>query len=88
MTAQPVGTADRSLDPAECWALLARTSSARLVHDTPSTVSVIAVDRRGKRITVELGTTVCRRTDTLLEIGGLVFTSDARRSTERGVVAA
>lgn len=129
MTLLPLYAADRSLEPAECWSLLARTPSARLVHGALSPVSVLAVDLR-KRVTVDIGATVHAWEHALLEIGdqgpgggwsviavvgtaavktiprsgggapgrrllleivevgGLVFASDARRITERAVVTA
>jgi len=130
MTPLPLYAADRSLEPAECWSLLARTPSARLVHGALSPVSVLAVDRHRKRVTVDIGATAHTWEHALLEIGdqgpvggwnviavvgtaavktvprsgvgasgrrlvleivevgGLVFASDARRNTERAVVTA
>lgn len=69
MTAALLGSVDRSLDPGECWALLARTPAARLVHGRLSSVTVVAVDRLRAQITVELGRTVVGRDTALLEIG-------------------
>jgi hypothetical protein len=64
-----LGCVDRSLDPEECWALLARTSPARLVQGGLWSVTVVAVDRLRSRVTVELGQAVVERDTALLEIG-------------------
>lgn len=69
MSTATLGSVDRSLDPGECWALLARAASARLVHGQVSVVTVVTVDRRRARIIVDLGRTVCGRDAALLEIG-------------------